>query len=159
MSKGWIVILVCIGFIVVNAVVYAGSGRSTTAMPTPHVASTVAVAVQATGAVLPAATPVPPSPIAPATVVPAIEIVSHSTHQNVFKWLIIDGEVRNTTAKPLSRVRVHATLYDAQGKVVRTESDYAKLDTIPPGGRSPFSISVSDPPTMDRYEVIAEARS
>ena len=230
MSKGWIVILVCIGFIVVNAVVYAGSGRSTPEpSSTPNTAATIAAAVEATMVALPSATPLPtlapdqtvvaranitgtmlaeerkermtevalrvvstpvplatglrgpdqtataqvaslatsqastPAPPPSATPKPKtvgdVEVLSHTTYRNVFKWLVIDGEIQNTTTHPMHYVKVHATLFDDQGKVVRTGSAHTKLDIVPAGGRSPFSIDIVDSGAFVRYELVAEGEA
>ena len=101
-------------------------------------------------------TPEPP-PQPPAPVGPQIEILSHS--QYVMRgWYKIVGEVRNNTHEPMTGVKIVVTLYDADGKVSGTDFTYAKLDTILPGGKSPFSTGTDNWEGTVGYKLSVEGR-
>ena len=67
------------------------------------------------------------------------------------------GEVENSTARPVAYVKVVATLYDAQGRVIDTASTYTEPKNIPAGGRSAFRIIfLQMRPGYVRHEVAAD---
>jgi len=57
------------------------------------------------------------------------------------------GEVANTTAFTLTNVLVRVALYDDAGTALATGDAFAAADLIPPGGRSPFCILFTVPPS------------
>jgi hypothetical protein len=72
--------------------------------------------------------------------------------------LSIDGEVANHGSTPAEFVKVIATLYDTEGKVVGEGYSYTTLDKIPPGDTSPFEISTSHIDGYDHYVLQVEGR-
>jgi hypothetical protein len=66
------------------------------------------------------------------------------------------GRVVNTGDRAYESVRVLATFYDAEGRVVRVGFAFTELDVVPAGGSSPFDVLVGDLPAFDHYELWAE---
>jgi hypothetical protein len=86
-----------------------------------------------------------------------LQITSHATRPAGFDdAAYIFGQVANTGDSPARFVKVAATLYDAQGRVVQTELGYASLDQIAPGGSSPFEILIDSWRGATRYELQVE---
>jgi len=66
------------------------------------------------------------------------------------------GEVDNTSGRDIERVQVEVSLYDEQDKVLATESAFVALEIVPRGGRVPFAILFTNPPTsFAKYQAIA----
>lgn len=59
-------------------------------------------------------------------------------------WVL--GEVFNSTDQPIENVQVRVSLIDATGVEVDSALPFVALDTIPPGGRVPFSVLFESPP-------------
>ena len=59
-------------------------------------------------------------------------------------WIL--GEVFNSTDQPIENVQVRVALLDAASQEVASDTPFAALDAIPPGGRAPFSVLFSAPP-------------
>jgi LysM repeat protein len=59
-------------------------------------------------------------------------------------WVL--GEVFNSTDQPIENVQVRVSLLDATGQEVDSALPFVALDTIPPGGRVPFSVLFEGPP-------------
>ena len=57
------------------------------------------------------------------------------------------GEIVNTTDVTLANVQVRVALFDADGNLAAEADAFAAADLVPPGGRSPFSILFTSPPT------------
>ena len=57
-------------------------------------------------------------------------------------WSLV-GTVKNTGTGTAQYVTVHAAVYDASGKLLDGNYEFAKLDEIPPGGTSPFEMTFS----------------
>ncbi len=81
-----------------------------------------------------------------------LEISSHKSSQDG-DYLTILGEVKNTGTTVAEFVRIIATLYDVDGKVVGVIMTYTSLDEIPAGESSPFEGSTSYFPNFDHYEI------
>lgn len=73
-------------------------------------------------------------------------------------YLHIAGEVANQGSAPVEFVKIVATIYDDQGRVVDVDSTYSSLDTIPAGGKSPFEIQIFKRDGFARYELQAQGR-
>ncbi len=65
------------------------------------------------------------------------------------------GQIVNSGLGTAKNARVTIAMYDAEGKLLRVEDGYAKLDQIPPGGSAPFSIDAYTlkqvPPKFEIY--------
>lgn len=85
-------------------------------------------------------------------------LLSDNSFADEFNTLNIVGEVRNDSNLDVGQTDIAVTFYDAAGAVVGTANGQTILDTIPPGGISPFLISLSRPPGMDSYSLRAVAR-
>jgi LysM repeat protein len=59
-------------------------------------------------------------------------------------WIL--GEVFNPTDQPVENVQVRVALLDATGHEVASDTPFVALDTVPPGGRAPFSVLFGSPP-------------
>ena len=73
-------------------------------------------------------------------------------------WLDIYGEIQNNSESPMSWVKISAALFDANGEILNTNYNYSMLDLIPPGGNSPFSMSMtSEWSGFTDYQLFIEA--
>ena len=82
------------------------------------------------------------------------EILSKSTHRDVFEWVHIIGEVKNTGIETLKFVKVVATIYDKDGTVIAVESTYTQPHTLKRGQVAPFEIvCMSNIPKGAQYKV------
>jgi hypothetical protein len=98
-----------------------------------------------------------PMPVAtPAANFPQLQILSHQSYVDESGWFHIVGEVQNSSGTPMSFVEVVATLYDDAGNVVRTDSTYVELETIPPGGKAPFRVSTDQYVGVTQYKLQAQ---
>lgn len=70
------------------------------------------------------------------------------------------GELRNLDEKrDLGAVELIVSLYDSQGNLLGVNSGYMQLDTVEPGGTSPFRLLTTTPlEDVARYLVQVEAR-
>jgi hypothetical protein len=66
----------------------------------------------------------------------------------------IVGEIRNNRSIEARNVKVIATFYDEEGKVIGAEYSFTEIHQIPSLGTSPFSIMIFDPISYDHYELI-----
>ncbi|MGQ9543934.1 MAG: FxLYD domain-containing protein [Candidatus Bathyarchaeia archaeon] len=71
---------------------------------------------------------------------------NHSLYYDSEAYLYLLGEVENNSSSSVSMVRVTVTYYDADGRMVATDTDYSMLDIIPPGVRSSFKIMMQSTP-------------
>lgn len=83
-------------------------------------------------------------------------IINSHNHYEDGGWLHVRGEVQNTGDTPAEFVKIVVTLYDAAGNVVGTDFAYTDIDTIPPGGTSPFETGTDHYPGFDHYEIYVE---
>lgn len=74
-----------------------------------------------------------------------VELIQWITEENSMGWTTITGELRNTDGEHnIDSVKLTATLYDADGKLLDVISGYAALETITPGQTSPFELYSTD---------------
>ncbi len=86
------------------------------------------------------------------------EIVSSQGKTADFGVYTIVGEVKNIGNKDAEFVEIIAIMYDANGKIIGTESTFAKLDKVVAGSTSPFEVlvlSIADG-AIDHYDLIVE---
>lgn len=69
------------------------------------------------------------------------EILSAEGSETGYGAYEIDGEVNNTGDSAAEFVEIIAALYDAEGRIIGTEFTFTKLDKVPAGGSSPFTVS------------------
>jgi hypothetical protein len=93
----------------------------------------------------------------PTPSVPPLEILSHNSYTDG-GWFHIIGEVKNNTDYPMEYVKIVATLYDDNNKVVGTDFTYTILDIIPPGGKAPFETGTNKWEDTTNYKLQAEGR-
>ncbi len=94
--------------------------------------------------VTPTSTPTPlptltPTPTAAPTKEP--EILSHSSYIDDLGYFNVVGEVKNTLSSNINYVKIVATFYDAQKKVIGTDFTYTELDIFESNQKSPFELS------------------
>lgn len=128
---------------------------ATTSAPTSAPKATLAP----TSTSIPTAIPPTKTPTSPTTApnVPPLEILSHQNYTDG-EWFHIVGEVRNNTNAAMEYVKIVATLYDSNNKVVGTDFAYTELDIILPGGKSPFEIGTDEWAGVITYKVQVEGR-
>ena len=85
-----------------------------------------------------------------------ILIKSHQSYVDG-NWLHVRGEVENTGTTNAEFVKIVITLYDAAGTVIGADFTYTELDTLPPGGTSPFETGTDHWPGFDHYEIQVQA--
>jgi LysM repeat protein len=68
----------------------------------------------------------------------------HRTPQGTL-WSL--GEVVNLSAEPAEEVQVQVSLHDGEGQLLAVGSAFSQLDILAGGGRAPFAILFSAPPT------------
>ena len=70
-----------------------------------------------------------------------VELIQWVTEENSIEWTTITGELRNTNEeRSIDSVKITATLYDSDGKLLDVISGYSSLETIVPGQTSPFEL-------------------
>ena len=83
------------------------------------------------------------------------EISSKSTHRDVFEWMHIVGEVKNTGIETLEFVKVIATIYDKDGTVIGTAFAYTTPHTISKNDVAPFDVLyMNDVPAGAKYKLV-----
>jgi hypothetical protein len=129
-----------------------------TVQPTPTPKPTAVPA--ATSTPKPTNTPLPPTAtlLPPTPSKPPLEILSHQSYTDA-GWFHIVGEARNNTNGPMQFVKIVATLYDKDNKVVGTTFTYTDLDVIPAGGKSPFELGTDKWTGTTQYKVQVEGRA
>lgn len=86
---------------------------------------------------------------------PDLEILSHQSYVDN-GWYHIVGEVQNNTNTPMEYVKIAATLYNDDKKVVGTDYTYTILEVIPPGGKSPFETGTDKWEGTTNYKLQSE---
>jgi hypothetical protein len=87
-----------------------------------------------------------------------VDILSHSASWTDYGSYNIVGEVQNPYDVALEFVKVVATCYNAASEVLRVDFTFTELHTLAPGQRSPFELTVMDPPEeLDHYSLQTEA--
>ena len=89
---------------------------------------------------------------------PNIEITTHSLIPKTEGGYDIVGEIQNNSYTPVKYVKIVATLYDAEGRVVGADYTFAELNQILAGDTSPFAVMIFDDIDFDHYELIVSAR-
>ena len=110
----------------------------TTPTPTPTATPSPTVTPTPTPTLLPTLTPTPTLTVAP-TKEP--EILSHSSYIDGLGYFNVVGEVKNTLPSNTKYVKIVATFYDAQKKVIGTDFTYTELDILKSNQKSPFELS------------------
>ncbi len=98
-------------------------------------------------------------PVQPAAPMPdrkAPEILSMNSYTDNSGYVKVVGEVKNNLQSNINFVKLTATFYDADKKVIGTDFTYAELDILKPNQKSPFELS-SYPnkrtPEWDNYKL------
>ncbi len=82
---------------------------------------------------------------------------SHRQYIDDIGYLHVQGEVSNQGAGPASFVKVIVTFYKADGEIAGSTFVYTDLDTVAPGGTSPFDAATEYYWDVDHYEVQVQA--
>jgi hypothetical protein len=87
-----------------------------------------------------------------------LSINSHRSNADGSYYKVV-GEVENNGDRTVDYVKLVATFYDDNDEVIGTSFTYTDLDTIAPGGTSPFELTTY-PQTLipARYDVQVQAR-
>lgn len=72
-------------------------------------------------------------------------------------WHIV-GEVENTGDRPSEFVKIVATIYDESSQVVEVAFTYSELDTISPGSKSPFEVTLESSDRFHSYVLQVEGQ-
>jgi hypothetical protein len=80
-----------------------------------------------------------------------LTITDHRYRYGDFFLDQITGTVVNNSTEEVSGITVTAALYDSSHRLVTTAEGYADFSTLPPGGNSPFSISLGVDEDIDHY--------
>jgi LysM repeat protein len=86
------------------------------------------------------------------TTVPTPTPVALKIQGLAFHWTPVDslwclGEVANLSGKPAEEVQVQVSLHDEQGQLLAMGAAFAQLDILAGGGRAPFGILFTAPPS------------
>jgi LysM repeat protein len=87
-----------------------------------------------------------PTPIPTPTPV-ALKIEGLAFHRTPADSLWCMGEVANVSGEPAEEVQVQVSLHDDQGRLLASGAAFVQLDIVAAGGRAPFAILFSAPPT------------
>ncbi len=102
--------------------------------------------------VIPAPTPLPPDTI-------ILGLLSATDYaDDVDDTMTIVGEVRNDSHLDVGETTVAATFYGTDGQVLGEASGSTMLQTLAPGVRSPFMITLPQPAGMANYSLRATSR-
>ena len=85
-------------------------------------------------------------------------LVSDNSYTDDFNSLTIVGEVRNDSSLEVGKTDITVTFYDGAGAVNGSASGDILFDSISPGEKSPFLISVTRPNGFESYSIRAVAR-
>jgi hypothetical protein len=80
-----------------------------------------------------------------------LQILNVNPAKNSWGWFEVVGEVQNNGNKPSHYTEVVATFYGSDGKVVYVWFTFTEPDTIQPGMKAPFKISI---PSLERSDLI-----
>jgi len=80
--------------------------------------------------------------ISPVKAVAEVNILSHTGYIDSLGWYNIVGEVENTGDVAIKFVEIEATYYDVNNTLLATEDSYMTLNTLNPGRKSPFDITL-----------------
>lgn len=82
---------------------------------------------------------------------------NHRSYVDDIGWFHVEGEVENMGGEPAEFVMIVVTLYNASGEIAGTMFTYTDLDTVPPGGTSPFDAVTDYHFNATSYEIVVEA--
>ncbi len=105
-----------------------------------------------TASIVAAPTALPPDAV-------LLGLVSDNNFTDEFKTLAIVGEVRNDSNLDVGETDITITFYDAAGSIISTATGETMLDIIPPGGKSPFIITLTRPAGLASHSLRAVGRS
>jgi hypothetical protein len=97
-----------------------------------------------------------PTPLPPDAVL--LGLISDHNFTDNFNTLTIVGEVRSDSTTEIGNSDITVTFYDAAGTVLETTHGKTILETIAPGGTSPFLITLTRPAGLASYSLRAIAR-
>jgi hypothetical protein len=102
-----------------------------------------------------------PRPTPVSTPTPALEITAENVYEDAVGSLRLLLEVRNANDYPVEGVRATVVLRDEGGKVVSSESAYAKLDLLEPNDMAPVLVVffLANPPYATHHIRIAAQRA
>ena len=104
----------------------------------------------------PTATTAIENPPTPADMEEGLVILTHNGFFSDSGAALIVGEVYNNDTVSYQYVEIVADLQDEAGNTLSTENTYAYVDIIAPGEKSPFMITIYEPPAgLDQYDVVA----
>lgn len=72
----------------------------------------------------------------------AVILQTHSGYINDYGYFYVIGEVKNVGSTPVKDVNVTAVFYDLNGEIVALGYGITTIDTILPGRKSPFEITL-----------------
>jgi hypothetical protein len=72
-------------------------------------------------------------------------------------YMRVQGRVRNSSDKPISRLRVTVDIEDARDKLAKSEWTFLKPDTLEPGDVGNFEVTTKKEDSFDHYVVRFEA--
>lgn len=143
MKRKTIAGLIAIVAIVVVAM-FSGCVEEEAPAPTPVSTSTpipTSIPEQTlTPTTAPTATPTTTPTITPETTKEP-EILSSKSYIDNLGYFNVVGEVKNTLSTNINYVKITATFYDAQEKVIGTDFTYTELDLLKPNQKSAFELS------------------
>ena len=87
-----------------------------------------------------------PTPVPTATPV-ALRIQGLAFHRTPVDSLWCLGEVINLSGQPAEEVQVEVSLHDELGQLLAADRAFTQLDVVAAGGRTPFAILFTAPPT------------
>ncbi len=125
--------------------------------------ASVASAVDTSAPVAPTPTRTPvrvtpaPTPLPPDTII--LGLLSSTDYADAADGtLTIVGEVRNDSQLDVGHTTVTATFYGDNGQIIGEVSGQTMLQTLPPGVRSPFVITLPRPTGVSNYSLRATGR-
>mgnify|MGYP000119240242 CR=1 FL=1 len=112
----------------------------------------------------PTKAPAVPTPTKQTTVPPTdtsalpkgLVVLSHTGFVDQDGSVNIVGQVLNNDSINYQYIEIKATLTDKEGKFLAEESTYVYVDILEPGQKSPFRLTIWEPPAnLDKYELAA----
>ena len=83
-----------------------------------------------------------------------VHILSSTAWTTSAGYLNVDGELLNNTGDRLRLIQVRANLFDAAGNLLASKKDWAWINVLRPGLRSPFRVTFAPQPAgYDHYTV------
>lgn len=84
--------------------------------------------------------------------IPVTILPNHSSYISKYSGLNIVGEVQNNSADILASIIITVDIFDDQGSLLASESNYTYLRNLPQGDKSCFRISLNEEPAnWDHY--------